>query len=60
VGKNGSGVHPVHGRQPIDPPPKRLAAYFLERIPATGKKARPKRNCVVCTKHEKRREYIYW
>jgi hypothetical protein len=60
--KNGSGVpHPAHSRPPIEPLPKRLLEqHFLERIPATGKKTRPKRMCVVCTKHRKRIEDIHW
>jgi hypothetical protein len=45
VEKRGSGVRrPVHGRPSVQPPPKRLTErHFLERIPPTGKKARPHR-----------------
>jgi hypothetical protein len=45
--------HPVHGHLSIEP-------HFLECIPATGLKARPQRKCVVCEKHRKRKESIYW
>ncbi|XP_046402046.1 piggyBac transposable element-derived protein 4-like [Ischnura elegans] len=52
---------PTLGRPSINPPPRRLVErHFIERIPATGKKAKPQRRCVVCTKHGKRKESIYW
>jgi hypothetical protein len=52
---------PVHGRPSVVPPPKRLTErHFLERIPATGKKAKPQRRCVVCTKHGMRKDTVYW
>jgi hypothetical protein len=62
VERHGSGIHrPVHGRPAVLPPPKRLTErHFLERIPPTGKKARPHRRCVVCTKKGQRRETQYW
>jgi hypothetical protein len=62
VEKNNSGVPcPVHGHPSIELPPKRLAEqHFLEHIPATGKKARPKRKCVMCTKHRKGREFTVY
>jgi hypothetical protein len=60
--KNGSGVpHPVHSCPPIELLPKRLTEqHFPECIPATGKKARPKRKCAVCIEHGKRRESVSW
>jgi hypothetical protein len=60
--KHGSGVPcPAYGRPSVEPLPKRLTErHFPKRIPATGKKARPQRKCVVCTKHGKRKESIYW
>jgi hypothetical protein len=61
VEKHGSGVRPVYGRPSIEPPPKRLMErHFLERIPATGKKAKPQKRCVVCAKHGTRKESVYW
>jgi hypothetical protein len=62
VEKYGSRVpRPVYGRPSVEPPPKRLTErHFLERIPATGKKAKPQKRCVVCAKHGKRKESIYW
>jgi hypothetical protein len=52
VEKRGSGVlRPVHGRPSVRPPPKWLMEkHFLERIPPIGKKARPRRKSVVCTR----------
>jgi hypothetical protein len=60
--KHGSAVpHPVYGRQSLEPPPKRLTErHFLEHIPATGKKAKPQKRCIVCSKHGKRKGLIYW
>jgi hypothetical protein len=62
VEKYGPSVpRPVYGRPSVEPPPKRLTErHFLERIPATGKKAKPQRRCVVCAKHGRRRDSIYW
>jgi hypothetical protein len=51
----------MYGCTPIEPPPERLTErHILERIPAKGKKARPKIYRVVCIKRGQRREYIYW
>jgi hypothetical protein len=60
VERNGSDVpHPVHGHPPIELPPKRLTEqHVLERIPAAGEKARPKRKCVVHKTREKERFYL--
>jgi hypothetical protein len=59
VEKHGSGVpRPVYGRPSIEPPPKRLTEHFLERIPATGKKAKPQKRCVVCAKYGTRNLFI--
>jgi hypothetical protein len=46
----------------LEPPSKRLTErHFLERIPTTGKKAKPlKKRCIVCPKPDKRKESIYW
>ncbi|PNF31583.1 hypothetical protein B7P43_G00790 [Cryptotermes secundus] len=62
VEKHSSGVRrPVHGRPSVLPPPKRLTErHFLERIPPTGKKARPHRRCVVCGKKGQRKDTQYW
>jgi hypothetical protein len=62
VEKHSTGVpRSVHGGPSTEPPPKRLTErHFLERIPATGKKARPRRKYVVCTKHGKRSDSVYW
>lgn len=49
------------GRPSTEPKPARLVErHFLEKLPATGKKARPQRRCVVCSKHGRRRDTIYW
>jgi hypothetical protein len=48
----GQGVqsHQV-GRPSINPPPQRLTEWhFIEKIPATGRKAKPQKRCVVCQK----------
>jgi hypothetical protein len=60
VEKYGPSVpRPVYGCPSIEPPPKSLTErHFVERIPATGNKAKPQR-CVVCAKHG-RRDSIYW
>ncbi|PSN29180.1 PiggyBac transposable element-derived protein 4 [Blattella germanica] len=48
------------GRPSINPPPTRLRErHFIEKIPATGKKAKPQKRCVVCQKKGKRKESIY-
>jgi hypothetical protein len=62
VGKHCSAVpRPVYGHQSLEPLPKRLTErHFLERIPATGKKAKPQKICIVCSKHGRRKESIYW
>ncbi|XP_021913795.1 piggyBac transposable element-derived protein 4-like, partial [Zootermopsis nevadensis] len=48
VEKHGPAVpRPVTGHPSLEPPPKRLSErHFPERIPPTGKKARPQRKCV--------------
>jgi hypothetical protein len=33
---------------------------LIEKIPPTGKKAKPQKQCVVCQKHGKRRDTTYW
>jgi hypothetical protein len=62
VERHVSGIHhPVHVRPSVVPLPKRLTErHFLERISPAGKKARPHRRCVVCTKKGQRRETQYW
>jgi hypothetical protein len=62
VEKHGSAVpRPVYDRPSLEPLPKRLTErHYLERIPTTGKKAKPQKRCIVCSKHGKRKESIYW
>jgi hypothetical protein len=36
-----------------------LERHFPERIPPTDKKARPTKRCVVCYKHNKRKETVF-
>jgi hypothetical protein len=62
VEKQSSGVScPVHGNPLTELLPERLRELHIrEHIPGTGKKAKPQRKCVVCTKHRERRESIYW
>jgi hypothetical protein len=62
VEKHGSAVpRPVYDHPSLEPPPKRLTErHFLEHIPATGKKAEPQKICIVCSKHGKWKESIYW
>ncbi|PSN39794.1 hypothetical protein C0J52_19451 [Blattella germanica] len=49
------------GRASINPPPTRLRErHFIEKIPATGKKEKPQKRCIVCQKKGKRKESIYW
>jgi hypothetical protein len=62
VEKHGSAVPcPVYGRPSLEPPPKRFTEqHFLEHIPTTGKKARPQKRCILCSKDDKRKESIYW
>jgi hypothetical protein len=62
VEKHSSAVPcPVYGRQLLELAPKRLTErHFLERIPATGSRAKPQKRCIVCSKHGKRKESIYW
>jgi uncharacterized Zn-finger protein len=44
-----------------NPPPKRLTErHFPERIPPTGRKAKPYRRCVVCVRKGQRKESQYW
>jgi hypothetical protein len=46
----------AYGHPSTESPPKRLTEHhLLERIPATGKKAKPWRRCVVCSKHRKQK-----
>jgi hypothetical protein len=51
--KHGSAVsRPVYGCPSHEPLPNRLTErHFLERIPATGQKAKPQKRCIVCSKH---------
>jgi hypothetical protein len=60
--RHGSGVpRPVYGCLSVEPSPERLTVqHFPGHIPATRKKAKPQRKCVVCTKHGRRKECIYW
>jgi hypothetical protein len=58
----GKTVHShKQGRPLINPPPARLTErHFIEKIPPTGKKAKPQKRCVVCQKNGKRRDSTYW
>jgi hypothetical protein len=60
----GRTVHSHKQRRPsINPPPARLTErHFTEKIPSTGKKAKPRKmeRCVVCQKNGKRRDTTYW
>jgi hypothetical protein len=48
-------------RPSINPPPQRLTQrHFIEKIPATGRKAKPQKRCVVCQKRGKREESVHW
>ena len=50
-----------HGRPSVNPPPARLTKrHFIEKIPASGKKAKPQKTCVVCQKSGMKKETIYW
>lgn len=40
--------------------PRLLERHFPERIPPTEKKARPTKRCVVCYKHNRRKETVFW
>jgi hypothetical protein len=50
IKKHWSAVpHPVYGHPSTKLPPKRLTVcHLLEKIPATGKKARPQRRVTCC------------
>jgi hypothetical protein len=52
VKKHGSAVpRLVYGHPSLEPPPKRLTErHYLDRIPATGKKAKPQKN-VQCAQN---------
>jgi hypothetical protein len=54
--------HAGHGQPSINPPPGRLIGkHFIDKIPSTGKKAKPQRRCLVCKiQKKKRKDTIYW
>jgi hypothetical protein len=59
--KHGSAAAPsVYGCLSLEPPPKRDTATFVGAFPATGKKTKPQKRCIMCSKHGKRRESSYW
>jgi hypothetical protein len=60
--KFGRTVHSrKQGRPSINPPPARLTErHFIEKIPPTGKKAKPQKRCVVCQKNGKMSDTTYW
>jgi hypothetical protein len=37
-----------------------VSVIFLDRLPTTGKKAKPQRRCVMCSKWHVRKEPIHW
>ena len=37
-----------------------VSVIFLDRLPTTGKKAKPQRRCVMCSKWYVRKEPIHW
>jgi hypothetical protein len=50
----------VEGRHSTDKNvPQLRERHFLERIPPTDKKTRPTKRCVVCYKHNKRKETVF-
>ena len=51
----------VPGRHSTDSLVPRLTErHFIRRIPPSGKKQHPQRRCVVCAKHSRRRDTVYW
>ena len=51
----------VQGRHSSDKNvPRLLKRHCSARIPPTEKKARPTKRCVVCCKHNKRKETVFW
>ncbi|PNF14286.1 hypothetical protein B7P43_G07092, partial [Cryptotermes secundus] len=40
--------------------PRLRERHFISKIPPSGKKARPQRRCVACTKNKRRKETVYW
>ncbi|PSN50037.1 hypothetical protein C0J52_03287 [Blattella germanica] len=40
--------------------PRLCERHFISRIPPSGKKARPQRRCVVCTKNKRKKDTVYW
>jgi hypothetical protein len=60
--KYGTIPHPSTARRPpINPSPRSLVEHhFIEKIPATSKKSRPRRRCQVCSASRKRRDTVYW
>jgi hypothetical protein len=40
--------------------PRLTERHFISRIPPTEKKASPQRRCVVCYKHGRRKDTVYW
>jgi hypothetical protein len=53
-GRFGQGVQShQEGRSSINPPPRLTEQHFIEKIPATGQKAKPQKRC-VCAKKEAR------
>ncbi|KAG8234258.1 hypothetical protein J437_LFUL016018 [Ladona fulva] len=51
----------VPGRHSTDSLLPRLTErHFIRRIPPSGKKQHPQRRCVVCAKHSRRRDTVYF
>jgi hypothetical protein len=40
--------------------PQLTERHFISKLPPTEKEARPQRRCVVCQKHGKRKDTVYW
>ncbi|XP_067011326.2 uncharacterized protein [Anabrus simplex] len=55
-------AHDTVSQPPLGCPPSRITGrHFIERIPQTGKKAKPQRRCPVCAiQKRRRRDTIYW
>jgi hypothetical protein len=60
-GKTSEGEVRRPGRHASDNTIPRLTErHFLRKVQPKGKKSIPQRRCVVCTKHGKRKETVYY
>jgi invasion protein IalB len=56
-----STQHIVPGQKGDDNAVKRLTEWhFSQRTPSTEKKSKPRRWCIVCSKHKKRKETMHY